>query len=208
MMVSIRVLGISGSPRKERNTEFLLTTALQASSEIEEVQTELVRISDFQIIPCNGCNMCVREARCPLDEKDDMGKLRTKIQEADALVFAAPSYFASVPGVMKNFMDRSRPLKMQKHALQGKVVSALSVSGLRNGGGEAVIDEIVRFGLSHGMIAVGACGDPLTDSTFGIGSLQADKGWRRTSEDDLALQGSRNVGKRVAEIALALKQKV
>lgn len=206
-MALIKVVGLSGSPRKERNTEFLLATALQVSSETGGVQTELIRISDFQILPCNGCNVCTREATCPLDEKDDMGALKTKFQEADALILAAPSYFGSVPGIMKNLMDRSRPLKIQKHALQNKVISALSVSGLKNGGGESVIDEILRFGLSHGMIVVGACGDPLTEPSFGIGTLQADKGWIRTSEDELALQCSKNVGKRVAEIALALKHK-
>jgi len=201
----VKVLGLSGSPRKERNTEYLLNTALEAASKVEGVMTELVRLSDYKILPCDGCNVCAKEGRCPLDEQDDALKLREKLREADAVIIAAPSYFSSVPGIMKNFIDRSRPLKMRGHLLVGKVVSALSVSGLRSGGGEAVIDEIVRFGLSHGMIVVGGVGDPLTQSPFGIGSLQGDAGWRRTSGDEIALQNSRGVGKRVAEVALTLK---
>lgn len=205
-MVTVKILGISGSPRKGRNTEYLLNTALEAASEVEGANTEMIRLSDYRILPCNGCNLCVKEGRCPLDEEDDMGELSGRLQEADAVIIAAPSYFASVPGIMKNIIDRSRPLKMQGHLLAGKVISALSVSGLRNGGGEAVVEEIVRFGLSHGMIAVGGCGDPLTQSWSGIGTLQGGRGWRRTSGDETALQNSRGVGRRVAEIALTLKR--
>jgi len=202
----VKVLGLSGSPRKERNTEYLLNVALEAASKVEGTTTELLRLSDYKILPCDGCNVCAKEGKCPLDEQDDMTRLREKLQEADAVIIAAPSYFASVSGITKNFIDRSRPLKMRGNLLAGKVVSALSVSGLRSGGGEAVVDEIVRFGLIHGMIIVGGVGDPLTQSSFGIGVLQGDAGWRRTSGDEIALQDSKGVGKRVAEVALALKR--
>jgi multimeric flavodoxin WrbA len=202
----VKIVGLSGSPRKERNTEYLLNAALEAASKVEGVETELICLPDYRVLPCDGCNACAKDGSCPLDGQDDVEKLREKFKEADAIIIAAPSYFASVPGITKNFMDRSRPLKMKGHLLAGKVVSALSVSGLRNGGGEAVIDEIARFGLNHGMIVVGGIGDLLTQASFGIGSLQGDTGWRRTSGDELALQNSRSVGKHVAEVALALKR--
>jgi multimeric flavodoxin WrbA len=202
----VKIVGLSGSPRRERNTEYLLNAALDAASKVEGAETELIRLPDYRILPCDGCNACAKEGKCPLDEQDDVERLREKLKEADAVIIAAPSYFASVPGITKNFMDRSRPLKMKGHLLAGKVISALSVSGVRNGGGEAVVDEIARFGLIHGMIVVGGVGDPLTQASFGIGSLQGDAGWRRTSGDEIALQNSRSVGKRVAEIALALKR--
>jgi len=205
-MATVKIVGLSGSPRKGRNTEYLLNAALEEASKVEGVKTELIRLTDYRVLPCDGCNTCAKEGNCPLDEQDDMVKISEKLKEADAVIIAAPSYFASVPGIMKIFMDRSRPLKMKGHLLAGRVVSALSVSGLRNGGGEAVVDEIVRFGLSHGMIVVGGVGDPLTQASFGIGSLQGDSGWRRTSGDEIALQSTRSVGKRVAEVASALKR--
>ncbi|MCD6263604.1 hypothetical protein J7L60_04270, partial [Candidatus Bathyarchaeota archaeon] len=49
-------------------------------------------------------------------------------------------------------------------------------------------------------------GDPLTQSWSGIGTLQGDAGWRRTSDDGIALRDSRGVGRRVAEVALTLKR--
>jgi multimeric flavodoxin WrbA len=203
-MFAVKVLGISGSPRKGRNTEKLLLCALEAAKEAG-ASTELLSLAELNIRQCVGCNTCVREKRCPLDDGDDMGLVKGKLLEADAVVFAAPSYFGSVPGVMKNAMDRSRSLKMDSHRLAGKVASALSVSGLRQGGAEQVAESIARFGLMHGMIVVGGCGDPLSSGYFGVASLQADEGWRRAEDDAVAVANARGVGRRAAEVALALK---
>jgi len=203
-MPKVKVLGVSGSPRRGRNTERLLRAALDAAAELD-AETELVSIADMRILPCDGCNACVREKLCPLDSEDDMEDLKERLTTADAVIFAAPSYFGAVPGVMKNMMDRSRPLKMDGHRLMGKVVSALSLSGLRHGGAEQVAEAIVRFGLIHGMIVVGGCGDPLTEGHFGVASLQGDERWRRAEDDAVAMANARGVGRRVAEVALALK---
>jgi multimeric flavodoxin WrbA len=203
-MSGVKVLGVSGSPRKGRNTEILLRASLEAAGE-EGAETELLSLSDYRILPCNGCNVCVRGKPCPLDSQDDMGRILERLLEADALILAAPSYFGSVPGLMKNFMDRTRPLKMSGHRLGGKVVSALSVSGLRHGGGERVAESIIHFGLVHGMVIVGGCDDPLTGGHFGIGALQGETGWRGVEEDRIAISNARGVGRRVARIASALK---
>jgi len=203
-MSAIKVLGISGSPRKGRNTEKLLYLALEAAGEAG-ASTELISLAELNIRQCVGCNTCVREKRCPLDDGDDMALVKGKLLEANAVVFAAPSYFGSVPGVMKNAMDRSRSLKMDGHRLAGKVASALSLSGLRHGGAEQVAESIARFGLMHGMIVVGGCGDPLSSGHFGVATLQADEGWRRAEDDAVAVANARGVGRRAAEVALALK---
>jgi multimeric flavodoxin WrbA len=197
-MSKVKVLGVSGSPRKGRNTEKLAAEAAGA-------EVELLSLAEMNITPCRGCNTCVREKRCPLDEEDDMSLIKGRLQEADAVVFAAPSYFGGVPGIMKSMMDRSRSLKMDDHKLQGKVVSALSLAGLRYGGAEQVTEAIARFGLTHGMIVVGGVGDPLSSGHFGIASLQADEDWRRAEGDEIAVANSKGVGRRVAEVALALK---
>ena len=147
----------------------------------------------------------MKEKRCPQDEEDDMGLVKERLEAADAVVFAAPSYFGCVPGVMKNMMDRSRSLKMDDHRLRGKVASALSLSGLRYGGSEQTTESLVRFALIHGMIVVGGCGDPLSSGYFGIASLQYDEGWRRAVGDNVAVANARGVGRRVVEVAQALK---
>lgn len=204
-MSEIKVLGVSGSPRKGRNTERLLQAALNASQEIGG-KIELVSLADLHILPCNGCNACIREKKCPLDPQDDMEDLRRKLVDSDAIIFSAPSYFGAVPGIMKNMIDRSRPLKMDNHRLKGKIISALSLSGLSHGGAEQVAEAIIRFGLMHGMIVVGGCGDPLTSAHFGIASLQSEGGWRLAGDDSIAINNAREVGSRVTKVAGALEK--
>jgi len=201
----VRILGVQGSPRKSRNTEALLRHAL-AAAEKAGAETELVNLAELTIKPCIGCNTCVKEKRCPLDDEDDMGTVKEAILSADGVVFASPSYFGAVPGLLKNAMDRSRSLKMDGHRLRDKVVSAVSVAGLRHGGAERVAESITHFGLTHGMIAVGGCGDPLSDAHHGTASLQGDAGWRRVGDDEIGLGYAAGVGRRVAQVAAALKR--
>ena len=203
-MTNLKILGISGSPRKDKNTHVLLKAALEMASEMD-AKTELLSLADVKILPCTGCNTCSREKRCSLDGEDDMLMLKEKLQIADGVILAAPSYFGGVPGVMKNIMDRSRALKMDDHRLKNKVTSAISLSGLRYGGAEHVTEQLIRFGLMHGMIIVGGVGNPLLNGYFSIASLQSDEGWRRAGEDKIAIDNARGVGKRVVEIARELK---
>jgi multimeric flavodoxin WrbA len=208
----MRIIGICGSPKHEKsNTLFLLTKALEAAGEEVSsaglpIETNVLNISDFEIQHCTGCDSCVRKKPCPQSENDDMPKLEQYLRPANGIIISAPSYFTSVPGVLKDFIDRSRAMKMLDHQLKDTVFGAITYAGLRYGGQEHVIDALNRYALGQGMIVVGAVGNPVKHGTFGSGSLQTDSGgWRSATEDELAAQGSVLLGKRVAEVALRLK---
>ena len=207
------IVGICGSPKKERsNTRYLLEKALEAASNIpsegktKRATTVLLNISDFEIRHCTGCDTCVRKKPCPESEHDDMHKIEEKILKADGIIIAAPSYFTAVPGVLKDFIDRSRPMKMLDHQLKDKLFGAITYAGLRYGGQEHVIDYLNRYALGQGMIVIGAVGSPVRDGTFGSGSMQTDEGeWRSAKKDQLAVEGSQQLGRRMAELVKKLK---
>ncbi len=204
------IVGISGSPKKERsNTRFLLEKALAAASEVlqavttENPSTLLLNLSDFEIRHCTGCDACVRKKPCPESEHDDMPELEKNVLLADGIIIAAPSYFTSVPGVLKDFIDRSRTMKMLDHQLKDKVFGAITYAGLRYGGQEHVVDILNRYALGQGMIVVGVVGSPVKHGTFGSGSMQTDEGeWRSAKADPLAIDASEQLGRRVAELVL------
>ncbi|MFP3952342.1 MAG: flavodoxin family protein [Candidatus Bathyarchaeia archaeon] len=204
-MSVIRILGISGSPRKDKNTQQLLSRSLQAAEDTG-AETRLLNLAELKIKPCQGCNVCIKEKRCPLDEEDDMHIVKEGLIEADGIIFASPSYFGSVPGIMKDMMDRTRDLKMKSHILRDKVASAISVSGLKHGAGEQVAESLARFALTHGMIVVGGCENPINMSHFAIATLQGDKGWRSAKKDEIAMVTAAAVGRRITEVALALQK--
>ena len=69
-MSSIKILGVSGSPRKGKNTGSLLQASLDAAQEAG-AETERLSLADLSILSCTGCNTCVREKRCSQDGHDE-----------------------------------------------------------------------------------------------------------------------------------------
>ncbi len=207
------IVGICGSPKKERSsTRFLLQKALEAATAVlsegkaKQDATILLDICESEIRHCTGCDACVRGKPCPESEHDDMPEIEKKLVQADGIIIAAPSYFTSVPGILKDFIDRSRPMKMNDHQLKDTFFGAITYAGLRYGGQEHVIDVLNRYALGHGMIVIGALGSPINHGTFGSGSMQNDEGgWRSAKNDTLAIEGSQILGRRMAEIVKQLK---
>jgi chromate reductase, NAD(P)H dehydrogenase (quinone) len=97
----MRVLGISGSLRRDSHN----TKLLRAAGEIVEQHGGEFQLFDgLKAIP-------------PYDEDDDIGygprpvvRLKRAIAKADAVLFATPEYNSSIPGAPKNAVDWvSRP---------------------------------------------------------------------------------------------------
>jgi chromate reductase, NAD(P)H dehydrogenase (quinone) len=114
----MRVLGISGSLRRDSHN----TALLRAAGELVEREGAEFEVFDgLKAIP-------------PYDEGDDVGngpaavaRLRRAIARADAVLFATPEYNSSIPGVLKNAVDwASRPLATS--ALRNKPVAVIGAS--------------------------------------------------------------------------------
>ena len=112
----MRVLGISGSLRRDsHNTELL-----RAAGSLLPSGAELVLFEGLKDIP-------------PFDEDDERDapaavvRLREAIAEADAVLFATPEYNHSVPGHLKNALDWvSRP--KDANTMRGKPVAVIGAS--------------------------------------------------------------------------------
>ena len=76
----MKVLGISGSPIKNSNTDRALKAVLDATG----CETEFVKLLDYTIEPCRACLGCVKTNRCVI--KDDGVELAEKAKAADAMV--------------------------------------------------------------------------------------------------------------------------
>lgn len=193
----MKVVGVCGSPKKNGNTAFLMGEVL-SSIEDPEIETEILYIYDYRIEECDGCDLCIRERRCPKD--DDMPRIEARLQEADCIILGAPSYFGQVPSGMKRFIDRSRLMKMQNSKLKNKWCTVITHAGLRNGGQELVALTLMNFALGQGMYIFGCCEDPVGEGYFVAGSLQKDDGWRFVKKDILAMNMCRTLGKRIKEV--------
>jgi chromate reductase len=113
----VRILGISGSLRRDSHNTNLLRAAAEAAG--PDVELELYR--GLKQIP-------------PYDEDDDVAprparvaRLDEAIGGADAVLFATPEYNTSIPGQLKNAIDWvSRPVAT--NALRNKPVAVVGAS--------------------------------------------------------------------------------
>jgi chromate reductase len=112
-----RILGISGSLRRDSHN----TSLLRAAAEAAGPDIELELYEGLKQIP-------------PYDGDDDIhprpasvARLNEAIANADAVLFATPEYNASIPGQLKNAIDWvSRPIAM--NALRNKPVAVVGAS--------------------------------------------------------------------------------
>ncbi len=115
-----KVLGISGSPRRDGNTELLLKEFLRGARASGH-ETELFILSKFKISPCTSCASCQKDGQCIID--DDMQLMYNKLLEADYIVLASPIYFGGVSAQLKSFIDRCQALWSRKYILKETLIS-------------------------------------------------------------------------------------
>lgn len=212
----VKILGISGSPRKKANTDIMLEKALEGAAGIEDVETEFLSLADKDIRLCKGCFACWTNEEatgiCPV-HKDDMDEIYQKLMACDGLILASPVYFGGVSSLMKAFMDRTEPLLRyttgpKRGGLKSKVGGAISIGGNRNGGEETTIEQIHHYYFIHDMIVVGTSTEGRPGCYLGAaGTTHPDRGFVRDAvqNDELALNAAFHLGKRVAAVAKVLK---
>jgi multimeric flavodoxin WrbA len=150
----MKILGISGSPRKNGNTEFAVRHALEILRG-EGAETEFLSLAGKDIHPCTGCWACEKARECVF--KDDMAEILDAMRRCDGLILGSPVYFGMISGTLKNMMDRSVPLRPQyeeEKELSGKVGGGIACAGFRNGGQETTLQNIHTFLLQHNMRVV------------------------------------------------------
>src|SRR3989339_1583562 len=94
----MKVLALSGSPRKKGNTETLLRAVLKGVTAAGG-EVELIRLYDLRIQPCIACGGCDKTGECVLE--DDMQELYPKILAVPRGILASPIYFYGITAQAK-----------------------------------------------------------------------------------------------------------
>jgi multimeric flavodoxin WrbA len=157
----MKVLGVSGSPRKDKSTDRLVHEVLDAVG----VETEFVSLAGKRIGPCIACLGCVKDNVCKV--KDDMELLRDKIVEADAYVIGAANYFSMLNGLSHCFLERFYQFRHQEgKAVAGKLGVAVGIGG---SSGDRVVENIKSFFQYNQIECVGAVSAQGAASCFTCG---------------------------------------
>ncbi|MDR3062773.1 MAG: flavodoxin family protein [Methanobrevibacter sp.] len=99
----MKITGVSGSPRKDSNTDTLINAVLNSATE-NGAETQLFRINDLNIKPCQSCYYCKEKGVCKY--QDDYVEIVKAIDESDVFVVGSPIYFSEVTAQLKTFIDR------------------------------------------------------------------------------------------------------
>jgi multimeric flavodoxin WrbA len=160
----MKILGVSGSPRKDSSTDQLVRAVL---SGVQGCETEFVSLSGKSLSPCIACLGCAKDNICKV--KDDLGALRQKIVEADAYVIGGANYYNILNGLTHCFMERWYQFRHQEgKAVAGKLGVAIGVGG---SSGETVVEHIRTFFQYNQIECVGtvSCQGPASCFTCGYG---------------------------------------
>jgi multimeric flavodoxin WrbA len=110
----MKVLGVSGSPISNSNTDHAVKAVLDSTG----LETEFIKLSEYTIAPCKACLGCLETNRCVIE--DDGIILAEKVKEADALVIGCYTSYSSIDARTKAFIERLFQLRHVKGFMRGK----------------------------------------------------------------------------------------
>lgn len=144
------ILGISGSPIKNSNTDRIVNAVLQAGG----LSYDFVKLPDMHVRGCVGCLKCAKDNVCK--QNDDFLKLAPKVRAASALVIGAYTPYGSVDSFTKSFLERLFSLRHRFGLNRGKpaVVITTGIGRGRPGLHEAN-DQIIGALEREGMQVIG-----------------------------------------------------
>jgi multimeric flavodoxin WrbA len=152
------IIGISGSPVPNSNTDRALRIALDATGE----ETEFIKLSDYSYEACRACLGCEETNVCIL--KDDATALAQKIRYADALIVAGYTPYGSLDGRTKSFLERLWQLRHKHGFMRGKPGGIIVTSAIPPENAALspmmvhAISSVKQYMMTEGMDIVGSVG--------------------------------------------------
>ena len=186
----IKIIGLSTSPRKGKTTAAALQVCLDAAKAAgPNVEVELIELA--------GMNIPVFDPAAPGSADFDQVAAKLTDPKVAGIILGTPVYFSGMSSLCKAFLDQCMACRKSNFALANKVAGVVAVGGMRNGGQELTIQSVQAALLAHEMILVGD-GRPTAHRGATLWNSANDD----ISGDELGLSTAKNLGRRVAEVAL------
>jgi len=190
----LQIFGINCSPRAGKTTAAALKMALDGAAEISpQIETRLIELA--------GMNIGVFNPDNPAASQGDFKNLVPVLSSTKVvgIILGTPVYFSNMSSLCKAFLDHCMAFRKNQFALSGKVAGVIAVGGARNGGQELTIQSVQAALLCQEMIVVGD-GKP----TAHTGATLWNRADDDISTDEFGLSTARNLGRRIAEVALQI----
>ena len=112
----MKILVFLGSPRQKGNSESAAVAVVEQLIADTGAKAEYIRLAREDVAPCIACGGCEKTGECVV--KDGMIDLYAKIDAADLIFLAAPTYFYGLSAQIKGFIDRIQARWSRKYLLK------------------------------------------------------------------------------------------
>ncbi|MFZ5833710.1 MAG: flavodoxin family protein [Planctomycetota bacterium] len=212
-----KILGISGSPIQNSNTDRAVKAALAAAG----MDSEFIKLSELDVEPCRGCLACVSDNHCVV--ADDGQMLAEKFRAARAFILGTFTPYSSLDARSKAFMERMYCLRHLTGLNRGKIGAAVITTACDPDdpqlppAASTTASQIAFWMLEEGMVNAGhmvlpgnvpciRCGHGDRCPQSGIAMLHgpqatvASVGVRSFADDSGLLAAAEELGRRVAQM--------
>lgn len=183
----MKVVAFNGSARKDGNTTMLVNYVFEELHK-HDIDTELVQLAGKHPHGCIACYQCFerKNRRCAVD-LDCINECIGKMESADGIILASPTYFADMSTELKALVDRCGMTSRANGDMFRRKVGAAVVAH-RRGGAIHVFDSINHFFTIGQMIIVGS-----SYWNFGVGREKGD-----VANDEEGVKTMRVLGQNMA----------
>ena len=106
----MKIMVINGSPKGSDSNTMRLTRAFLDG--IGESEVREITVATSKIAGCKGCFCCWNKTPGECVISDDMKYVIDSEVWADVIIWSFPLYYFSVPGGLKNLIDRQLPMNL------------------------------------------------------------------------------------------------
>ena len=168
----MKIVVITGSPRRDGNT-FAMTDAFVKAAEARGNSVVRFDAAFMNIGGCHACMNCYKTGKaCSFD--DDFNKIAPAILEADAVVYAMPVYWYSIPAQIKGVIDRIFSLVVGGKDVAGKKCGLITCCEEH----DATVMDGVRIPVerSAALLKWEMAGSVLVPGVFNVGDIDKTDG--------------------------------
>lgn len=114
----MKILLINGSPKGAKSNSLRLAHSFldgirdHESERERAVEVEELHLNTLRIAPCKGCFACWKQTPGTCCMEDDMQTVIEGLLSANLVIWSFPLYYYSVPGPLKNLIDRQLPMSL------------------------------------------------------------------------------------------------
>jgi multimeric flavodoxin WrbA len=199
-MINVKILGISGTVVKDGNCDKLVQEALKATAELENVETEFVPLADKNVDVCQHCQWCI-ENRQPCKYQDDMQPIYEKMEWADGMILASPTWGYTVAPPLINLLSRGRFHSFMTDTFRNKPVGALTL-GWFGFGMDHALTTILNYVSARSMIPVSRASALSSSAAFGQRAAYMENG---VLDDTAGVARVKSAALRVVEVTRMIK---